>query len=84
MVKGVTAYRSTQQTLATSAMLGKTKNVVAKATKDAKKEISADLSKLLILPGAITGTYALVNLNQIKCGRGCDDFDCDFNIYTFG
>lgn len=84
MVRGVTAYRSIQQTLPKSSILGQSKKAVTKAATEVKQESATDLSKLVILPGAIAGSYVIANLNQIKCGGGCDDFDCDFNVYTFG
>ena len=79
MVRGISAYRGMQQVLP---KVSKTKHPKTAIT-DSTKKVANDLPKLVILPGVVAGTYAIVNTNSIKCGKGCDDFDCEWHVYTW-
>ena len=84
MVRGITAYGRVQKALPKAFNLNQAKNKAKNVTTKMAENTKA-LPKLLVLPGAVAGMYSIVKINPVKCGGGCDsDFDCDWNVYTFG
>lgn len=77
MLRGIGAYDCV-----TKRVLPQISKETRQAIQNGTEKAASKWQQLVVLPGVVAGTYIIKNVPSVKCGPGCSDFECDWQVYT--